>query len=683
MKREKLILITLTILICLSSCASGSETSNNAQVYLQGLDAISLEQYSEAIDFFTESSEEVKSASASFATEKLIPLLYEKEDYKSVLEKTTSLLLFEKEVEDVYPYYKVDINFLYRYMLLAMIKLEDPTIETKINEWVENNSFSQEHNTFFASDAFLELQKEMQISEKLLEVISIKSAIYKRDYGQAIRTIVNSANYNKEEPENYLQNLSALLLSDIGKAFLYGTNDNLFFASALEKAGLTYTKKSTEAFMCYFYAGRLYRKEGQAYSSEALSSFEKAMDASVIALDYDTALWYYLAATREGSSRSAITALQEYASTWNDAYYFDDFLDDLAFQLLDNENYKGFVSLYEYLKPYLSPDGLSKYAYISGLLIKDGYVEYEKGRDMATEAFRISYNATEGSLYYRMMASVELNIPSDKVLNALLERDPEKDKEFDNEFEFLLQELIARKHGREAYVLYSNNADIVSVEAAAQISKNLSLVNNPSLENNYEGNFYPESLRVASRAFSQSEKNIIEEDMQLLYPRYYTEIVEQVSQEYSLEEYLIYAIMRSESFFDHDVMSWAGAVGLTQLMPTTAGDVARKLRVKEYDLHNARQNIDFGMFYFDELIPREGVDNSILRALFSYNAGITNVRRWNRQFPELEDNPAFFLEKIPFSETREYGRKILTAAVMYGVLYYDMEVSDVVQAIMN
>ncbi len=684
MNRFLILFFTLFLLFGLLSCATGGEPNDNADVFLQGVDALAEEDLKAAVDFFSKSREKSGTSSASLATEKILPLYYEQEKYAQLLKITKELLDEDNAEINEVPHYQVDSNYLYNYYLLAMIELEEDGIDAAIQQWVSNSSLTTQHYSFFSSETFEQYSQANILSAELEERIAIKTAIYERDYGYAVRLIVNAPSFDREKPEQYLKNLDSRYLSDIGKAFLYGTTDNIFFARALEEASLSYNAKSTEAFMCHFYAGRLYKKEGVLYTSDALNAFELAMEASVEEIDFDTALWYYLSATRETSSRTAITVLQEYAPIWNDPYYFDDFLEALAFQLLDNENYKGFAALYEYITPYASPESVSKYAYITAVLIEEDYitVEGDSKQNAIKEALKTAYNAQEGSLYYRMMASVKLEVSTNTVLKDLLERENIKESN-DTEFEYILSELARRGYIEEAYSAYVKNSHLVSLDAASSLSRSLSLANNPSIDNNYADNFYPESLRLASQAFNQSAKDIPQSEMELLFPRYYTEFVVQSSEVYDIEEFLIYAIMRSESFFDHDVMSWAGAIGLTQLMPTTAGDVARKLKVRDYDLHNARQNIDFGMFYFDELIPREGVDNSILRALFSYNAGITNVRRWNRQFPELLDKPDLFLEKIPFAETREYGRKILSAAVMYGVLYYDMEVSEVVQAIMN
>ena len=146
----------------------------------------------------------------------------------------------------------------------------------------------------------------------------------------------------------------------------------------------------------------------------------------------------------------------------------------------------------------------------------------------------------------------------------------------------------------------------------------------------------------------------------------------------------MYALIRIESYFDSVAKSSAAAVGLTQLMELTAGDIAKKLKKTSYDLNDSDTNIQFGTFYLEEMIRR--LDGSKILALFAYNGGITTVRRWVKN-AEKEFGTSIakdlFLETLPYSETREYGRKVLAAAIMYGILYYDIPYSQTIQNIMQ
>ena len=153
-----------------------------------------------------------------------------------------------------------------------------------------------------------------------------------------------------------------------------------------------------------------------------------------------------------------------------------------------------------------------------------------------------------------------------------------------------------------------------------------------------------------------------------------------------MQEEIMYALIRTESFFDANIKSSAGAIGLTQLMIPTATDIARKLRIPEYSLENPEQNIQFGTYYISELIHR--LDGNVLPAFFSYNAGITRVRRWLKtskiEFNNTQSLPIdLFLETVPYEETRGYGRKLIAAASLYGWLYYNKSVYEVVSDIVE
>ena len=69
-------------------------------------------------------------------------------------------------------------------------------------------------------------------------------------------------------------------------------------------------------------------------------------------------------------------------------------------------------------------------------------------------------------------------------------------------------------------------------------------------------------------------------------------------------------------------------------------------------------------------------DNRIMPACFAYNAGISRVRGWQKKAQGLPDD--LFLESLEYAETRDYGRKILSAAAVYGVLYYSEKPEDIV-----
>jgi soluble lytic murein transglycosylase len=129
------------------------------------------------------------------------------------------------------------------------------------------------------------------------------------------------------------------------------------------------------------------------------------------------------------------------------------------------------------------------------------------------------------------------------------------------------------------------------------------------------------------------------------------------------------------------VVSSAGAIGLTQLLPATAQDMAGRIRRRggpDYtqgpDLRNPEVNIHIGAVYFAWLMER--MEQPLL-AILAYNGGINRIRRWHTADRRAGSLPAgglpldLFMETIEYRETREYGRKILTAAAVYESLYYE------------
>jgi soluble lytic murein transglycosylase len=163
----------------------------------------------------------------------------------------------------------------------------------------------------------------------------------------------------------------------------------------------------------------------------------------------------------------------------------------------------------------------------------------------------------------------------------------------------------------------------------------------------------------------------------LMFPRFFEREITDVSREFDIPAAYIYALARSESLFDRGISSHAGARGLTQLMDATAADIAKKLKVSDYDIFDSATNLRFGAYYLAEL--RSRLDGNILAVFFAYNAGISRVRTW---LGAAKNMPAdIFLETIPFYETREYGKNIVTAMCFYGRLYDDTPVGATLDAV--
>lgn len=154
------------------------------------------------------------------------------------------------------------------------------------------------------------------------------------------------------------------------------------------------------------------------------------------------------------------------------------------------------------------------------------------------------------------------------------------------------------------------------------------------------------------------------------YPTKYEEFVLKYAEKYDTDKYLVYAIIRTESYFDPDAVSKKGAVGLMQIMPETGKWAAEKLKIENFseeDLLDAEKNIMIGVWYFKYLTDK--FDGDMRLAVSAYNAGPTNVNRWLGD--EEHSTDGVTLTNIPFEETKNYERKIMNAYDMYKRIYED------------
>lgn len=155
--------------------------------------------------------------------------------------------------------------------------------------------------------------------------------------------------------------------------------------------------------------------------------------------------------------------------------------------------------------------------------------------------------------------------------------------------------------------------------------------------------------------------------MKKIYPLKYSEYIDKYAEEYNIDKYLVYAIIKAESNFKEDAKSTSNAVGLMQIMEATAIETANKmdLNVAKEDLFEPELNIKIGLKYFTNLLKKYN-DNYNL-AIIAYNAGIGNVDKWIREGTIKPDGTD--IENVPFKETNNYVRKILRDYDIYRELY--------------
>lgn len=157
---------------------------------------------------------------------------------------------------------------------------------------------------------------------------------------------------------------------------------------------------------------------------------------------------------------------------------------------------------------------------------------------------------------------------------------------------------------------------------------------------------------------SSSRNNLL-----LRFPQTYANNILREASNNQLDPALIFAITRQESAFITTARSSAGCLGLMQLLPSTAKMVAKLLHeslAHEAELLNADKNIRLGSKYF-RIILNQYKQNSVLAAA-AYNAGPGRVKQW---LPKYDMPADIWIESIPYKETRNYVKNILTYTTIY------------------
>lgn len=145
----------------------------------------------------------------------------------------------------------------------------------------------------------------------------------------------------------------------------------------------------------------------------------------------------------------------------------------------------------------------------------------------------------------------------------------------------------------------------------------------------------------------------------LWYPLHYATIVRVHANENRIDPALLAAVIESESKFNREARSRAGAVGLMQLTPGTAKGIAKATngtRFRVSDLTDPDINVRYGAWYLRHLLDRYGQDERL--ALAAYNAGEDNVDRWEREHVGIQ-----------FGETRDYVDKVERLKKIYRRAY--------------
>jgi soluble lytic murein transglycosylase len=163
-----------------------------------------------------------------------------------------------------------------------------------------------------------------------------------------------------------------------------------------------------------------------------------------------------------------------------------------------------------------------------------------------------------------------------------------------------------------------------------------------------------------------AERTRNEVDVRLRYPMPFADDITSAARAQGLEPALVFGLIRQETRFMPQLKSSVGASGLMQVMPATARYVARKINLPWDNpalISDPATNLKLGTAYLRMVL--DDLNGSQAMAAAAYNAGPGRPRRW-REGPTLET--AIWAENIPFNETRDYVKKVLSNAAVYSAL---------------
>ncbi|MEQ1813387.1 MAG: transglycosylase SLT domain-containing protein [Candidatus Nitrotoga sp.] len=183
-----------------------------------------------------------------------------------------------------------------------------------------------------------------------------------------------------------------------------------------------------------------------------------------------------------------------------------------------------------------------------------------------------------------------------------------------------------------------------------------------------------------------ADRTVQQHDFNMRFHAPYRGAVQQHILTHGLEEAWVYGLMRQESRFVDKAKSVAGAAGFMQIMPATARWAAQKIGMKNYrkdSLYEMDTNLKLGMYYMKSMLS--SLDNSLVLASAAYNAGPNRARKW-RAKNAMEG--AIYIETIPFDETRNYVKKVISNTVHYARVFGHSPMQlkqrlDIVKAVVN
>jgi len=285
----------------------------------------------------------------------------------------------------------------------------------------------------------------------------------------------------------------------------------------------------------------------------------------------------------------------------------------------------------------------------------------EKSGDLDSAKKLLRQIAGEGEeSYYQalaLQALERLGAPIEEPKAGKVSSGIEADPPLNPEFSFHLA------RARELAATSLNRLAAAELDEANLYSRKQARLRSLLMREYFQAQSYARSLAVANQLpASNGERNLYR------FPLAYWDTIQQKAQERDLDPFLILALIRQESLFDAQARSPAFALGLMQLLPSTAARVAKQVGLEppsNEKLFEPEVNLTLGTQYLKDLLLR--YSNNWYKAIAAYNAGETAVDRWEKEI--VTDDIEEFVERIPYVETRGYVKLVMRNHRIYKKLY--------------
>ena len=487
-------------------------------------------------------------------------------------------------------------------------------------------------------DLFNSWNSPLKENEDIQNLLELKNALEGRDYDRAeplLRELWDGVLSTLPSlPENFLLTLRDMLRQDRFASFWVDI--------------LNDTRLGEQSSAGAFLLGSLQEQAGDTAS--ALSSYSLARNENASFEQSRRALWYEMRILIRHSPERMVSFLSENAADWGSTSYFDDLMDEYYSYLIRRRLWETLAEAVEILSSTELREPVAQGVFLLNQAVIDGKIERP---GFLTPLF-VSENLDRDSLGYYNMVSSPDKWPFSPLKgsreNQRLPLLPPEDGAVEDVYRIILQAGQIEL----GWALWNKRHDPLGPDVVEMFSNRLFRMQEFYRCIQFSGYWY-------YRWPSETAVNLIP----WLYPQDQNLPVEVYARKYGIPEELILGIIRRESAFHQTIESRSGAVGLMQLMPATASDLAGRYRMEGWSLKDPGDNIRLGSLYVNWLKERDWTSN-YAEILAAYNGGGGNLRRWKRSYGDL--NMQLFIQSIPYRETRNYVRKVIVAAGTYRYL---------------